>query len=65
MDRADVALLQPTTKTTTTFIFTVSCEGGNFAPIIEAFDEPAAWQKLISEYQLRGVSSIEVEVLGD
>ncbi|TCK36708.1 hypothetical protein B0G84_5721 [Paraburkholderia sp. BL8N3] len=65
MDRARAALLHPATRATITFIFTVHCEGGTFAPIIEARDEPSAWVALARDYPLRGVRSIEVEAQAD
>jgi hypothetical protein len=48
------------TPVTTAFVFCVVARGGTFAPIIHAVDESAAWAKLVSEYHLQGVLSIEL-----
>ncbi|WP_087670662.1 hypothetical protein [Caballeronia humi] len=57
-NRALAAHLAPIVDTT--FVFCVVARGGSFAPIIHVADEPAAWAKLVSEYRLQGVASIEL-----
>jgi hypothetical protein len=61
MDRAlPEHVAAPVTPAVGTFIFMIESKGGNFAPIINAPDERTAWRKLVHEYQLSGVQSIEV-----
>jgi hypothetical protein len=65
MKMTSAKLLRPAVRTSVTFVFCVECEGGTFAPIITARDEPAAWVKLTREYALCGVRSITAELQDD